>query len=78
MLCIPPTAAAGSAAGDASHESSPPLACCPRADYILLCVSGHSKWATIKHKKSSTDAKRGKLFAKLIKQVGSSGPHRWW
>ena len=32
-------------------------------------MSGHSKWATIKHKKSSTDAKRGKLFAKLIKQV---------
>ena len=32
-------------------------------------MSGHSKWATIKHKKSSADAKRGKLFAKLIKQV---------
>ena len=32
-------------------------------------MSGHSKWATIKHKKSATDAKRGKLFAKLIKQV---------
>ena len=32
-------------------------------------MSGHSKWATIKHKKGSADAKRGKLFAKLIKQV---------
>lgn len=32
-------------------------------------MSGHSKWATIKHKKSATDAKRGKLFAKLIRQV---------
>ena len=32
-------------------------------------MSGHSKWATIKHKKGATDAKRGKLFAKLIKQV---------
>jgi YebC/PmpR family DNA-binding regulatory protein len=32
-------------------------------------VSGHSKWATIKHKKGAADAKRGKLFAKLIKQV---------
>jgi len=32
-------------------------------------VSGHSKWATIKHKKGAADARRGKLFAKLIKQV---------
>lgn len=32
-------------------------------------MSGHSKWATIKHKKSATDAKRGKLFTKLIKEL---------
>jgi len=32
-------------------------------------MSGHSKWATIKHKKGATDKARGKLFAKLIKQV---------
>jgi len=32
-------------------------------------LSGHSKWATIKHKKGAADQKRGKLFAKLIKQV---------
>ena len=32
-------------------------------------MSGHSKWHTIKHKKAAVDAKRGKLFAKLIKQV---------
>jgi len=32
-------------------------------------VSGHSKWATIKHKKGAADARRGKVFAKLIKQV---------
>ncbi len=32
-------------------------------------MSGHSKWATIKHKKGATDAKRAKLFAKLIRQV---------
>jgi YebC/PmpR family DNA-binding regulatory protein len=32
-------------------------------------MSGHSKWATIKHKKGATDAARGKLFAKLIRQV---------
>ncbi|CAN5818127.1 YebC/PmpR family DNA-binding transcriptional regulator [soil metagenome] len=32
-------------------------------------MSGHSKWATIKHKKGATDAKRAKIFAKLIRQV---------
>ena len=32
-------------------------------------MSGHSKWATIKHKKRATDAKRAKVFAKLIRQV---------
>ena len=32
-------------------------------------MSGHSKWATIKHKKGAADKKRGTLFAKLIKQV---------
>ncbi len=32
-------------------------------------MSGHSKWAGIKHKKAANDAKRGKLFSKLIKEV---------
>ncbi|MGV8845575.1 YebC/PmpR family DNA-binding transcriptional regulator [Tessaracoccus sp.] len=32
-------------------------------------MSGHSKWATTKHKKAIVDAKRGKLFAKLVKNV---------
>jgi YebC/PmpR family DNA-binding regulatory protein len=32
-------------------------------------VSGHSKWATTKHKKAVIDAKRGKMFAKLIKNI---------
>ncbi len=32
-------------------------------------MSGHSKWATIKHKKGALDAKRGKLFTKLIKEL---------
>ncbi len=32
-------------------------------------MSGHSKWATIKHKKGATDAKRGKVFTKLIKEI---------
>jgi len=32
-------------------------------------MSGHSKWATIKHKKAATDAKRGKIFSKLAKEL---------
>jgi len=32
-------------------------------------VSGHSKWHSIKHKKGAADAKRGKLFARLIRQI---------
>ena len=32
-------------------------------------MSGHSKWATIKHKKGALDAKRGKLFTKLIREM---------
>jgi len=32
-------------------------------------MSGHSKWATIKHKKGAADARRGKIFTKLIKEI---------
>lgn len=32
-------------------------------------MSGHSKWATIKHKKAATDAKRGRVFTRLIKEI---------
>lgn len=32
-------------------------------------MSGHSKWATIKHKKAATDAKRGKVFSRLAKEL---------
>ncbi len=32
-------------------------------------MAGHSKWANIKHKKAATDAKRGKIFTRLIKEV---------
>ncbi len=32
-------------------------------------MSGHSKWATTKHKKAATDAKRGKIFTKLAKEI---------
>ena len=32
-------------------------------------MSGHSKWATIKHKKGALDAKRGRIFTRLIKEI---------
>lgn len=32
-------------------------------------MSGHSKWATIKHKKAATDSKRGKVFTRIIKEI---------
>ena len=32
-------------------------------------MSGHSKWSTIKHRKSAQDAKKGKIFTKLIKEL---------
>jgi YebC/PmpR family DNA-binding regulatory protein len=32
-------------------------------------MSGHSKWATIKHKKAATDAKRGRMFTRIIKEI---------
>ena len=37
--------------------------------FIEVSMSGHSKWATIKHKKGALDAKRGKLFTKFIKEI---------
>ena len=38
-------------------------------------MSGHSKWATIKHKKGALDAKRGKIFTKLIKEITIAARH---
>jgi YebC/PmpR family DNA-binding regulatory protein len=35
-------------------------------------MSGHSKWAQIKHKKAHTDAKRGKIFTKIVKEISIS------
>ena len=32
-------------------------------------MSGHSKWHSIRHKKGATDAKRGKIFSRLIKEI---------
>src|SRR6202790_5076812 len=37
--------------------------------YEAISMSGHSKWATIKHKKAATDAKRGRIFTKLIREI---------
>jgi YebC/PmpR family DNA-binding regulatory protein len=38
-------------------------------------MSGHSKWATIKHKKAATDAKRGRIFTRLIKEISIAARH---
>ena len=38
-------------------------------------MSGHSKWATIKHKKAATDARRGKVFTRLIKEITIAARH---
>jgi YebC/PmpR family DNA-binding regulatory protein len=38
-------------------------------DVKEICMSGHSKWHSIKHKKGAVDAKRGKLFTKIIKEI---------
>ena len=32
-------------------------------------MSGHSKWSTIKHKKGAADAKRGKIFTRILKEM---------
>src|SRR5271157_3043578 len=37
--------------------------------YAEVLMSGHSKWATIKHKKGALDAKRGKIFTRIIKEI---------
>lgn len=38
-------------------------------------MSGHSKWATIRHKKGALDAKRGKVFSKLSKEITTAAKH---
>ena len=35
----------------------------------MICLSGHSKWANIKHRKAAQDSKRGVAFQKLVKNV---------
>ena len=37
-------------------------------------MAGHSKWANIKHKKAATDAKRGKIWTRLVAEVGAEYP----
>src|SRR6201987_2552694 len=41
----------------------------PNSNCYEVRMSGHSKWATIKHKKGALDAKRGKIFTRLIKEI---------
>ncbi len=53
-----------------------PADSCERKADRFLPMSGHSKWATIKHKKGAADAKRGRLFTKLIKEITHGGAPR--
>ena len=41
-------------------------------------MSGHSKWHSIKHKKGAADAKRGKLFTRIIKELTVAARERGW
>ncbi|HVZ84094.1 MAG TPA: YebC/PmpR family DNA-binding transcriptional regulator [Terracidiphilus sp.] len=41
----------------------------PHFSFTEVSMSGHSKWATIKHKKGALDAKRGKIFTRLLKEI---------
>ena len=40
-------------------------------------MAGHSKWANIKHRKGAQDAKRSKIFTKLIKEINDCCKS-WW
>ena len=35
----------------------------------IITMAGHSKWANIKHRKAAADAKKGKVFTRLIKEI---------
>ena len=41
-------------------------------------MSGHSKWAKIKHKKGTTDAKRGAAFTRMIREITAAAKRRRW
>ena len=62
-----PTAAAGFQADQAAAVVC--VGRTPRPIFIIRPMAGHSKWASIKHKKAATDAKRGKMFTKLARAI---------
>src|SRR5438270_6465393 len=56
----------------AEHQAIVPSSRLPLTDHALTespTMAGHSKWANIKHKKAAADAKRGKIFTRLIKEI---------
>ena len=63
---VPPGSGAGHVVPSRAVRRSSPSRPVPERCGLM---SGHSKWATIKHKKGAQDKARGKLFAKLIRQV---------
>src|SRR6202008_2942869 len=60
-------------AGEASCRTPGPRPGCPSGKESTM--SGHSHWATIKHKKGAIDAKRGKLFSKLSRAIIIAARH---
>jgi YebC/PmpR family DNA-binding regulatory protein len=59
--------AGGTRAARGNDKTRLKISSSSREDFRFM--SGHSKWATIKHKKGALDAKRGKIFTKLIKEI---------
>jgi hypothetical protein len=51
------------------HELGVALAPADTINAQDLTMSGHSKWHSIKHKKAATDAKRGKIFTRIIREI---------
>ena len=41
-------------------------------------MSGHSKWASIKHKKAANDSKKGKIWSKIAKEINYNRSKRRW
>jgi len=61
--------AAAMAGANAPVVRAAPTSDKPGFHRIFTIMSGHSKWSTIKRKKAAVDAKRGKIFSKLIKEI---------
>src|SRR6185503_11677324 len=69
MRCLPSRCERARAGGCSPFAPVLPTESPASAGSSEAAMSGHSKWSTIKHKKAAKDAKRGKIFTKLIKEI---------